>query len=69
MFHQHYDQTVEPNKFEKGNLVLQQVIQNPKVSGEGEMSPTWEGSYIIKSSNKAGSYLLKAHIGRLVHNP
>lgn len=43
------NQKVKPRKFQKGDFVLRQVIQNKKVLGEGELGPTLEGPYIIES--------------------
>lgn len=54
-----YNQKVKPRLFNKGNkgeMILKQVLQNIEVSDEGKWGPTWEGPYIIESSNKDGSY-------------
>lgn len=53
-----YNKKVRMRTFQPGQLVLRQVFQNKKISGDGKLGPHWEGPYRIITISGNGAYRL-----------
>ena len=63
-----YDRTVQPWKFELGNLVLVYNQDHNKLVA-GKLEPMWHGLYIVKEVLEKGSYELVDYDGNPLIEP
>ena len=64
----HFDQTVSPRSFIKGNLVLLYDQAHDKL-GAGKFQPMWHGPYIVKRVLQNGAYELIDYEGYPLAQP
>ena len=64
----HFDQTIFPQVFAEGDLVLLDDEANDKL-GAGKFEPMWHGSYIVKHVLQKGAYELVYYEGNVLSQP
>ena len=53
-----YNIRVKPRVFRPGDLVLRTVFENTADPIAGKFQPNWEGPYVVRRTNEAGSYAI-----------
>lgn len=64
-----YNKTVHSRQFKVGDWVLQKVMGNTLVPGEGKLGANWEGPYKITGLVGKGAYRLEVLKGQAIPQP
>lgn len=64
-----HNKTVHPKQFKVGDWVLQKVMGNTLVLGEGKLGANWEGLYKIIGLASEGAYHLEDLNGQAIPQP